>query len=253
MLLKNKVAIITGSARGLGRSHALRFAKEGAKLTLCDIHDCSAVAEEVQALGGEVLPLKVDITSENETAELAKKTVDRFGRIDILVNNAAALGGLEIADFIKPFEQLVAKDWERILQVNLVGTFLVSKAVIPYMKKQNKGSIINISSTTAFTGSQVFLHYSTSKAGIINMTRTFARALGAFNINVNCVAPGAIMTETMRALVNGSAEQHLIDNQLLKKAIKPEDISAAVAFLASDEASMITGQTLGVNGGEYLH
>jgi len=253
MLLENKVAIITGSARGLGKSHALRFAKEGAKLTVCDIHDCGPIAQELEALGAEVLPLKIDITKENETAELAKKTVDRFGRIDILVNNAAALGGLEIPDFIKPFEQLAASDWDRILEVNLKGTFLVSKAVIPYMKKQGKGTIINISSTTAFTGSPVFLHYSTSKAGVINMTKTMARALGDFNINVNCIAPGAIMTETMRALVDSEAEKHLIERQLLKRAIKPEDISAAVAFLASDEASMITGQTLAVNAGEYLH
>jgi NAD(P)-dependent dehydrogenase (short-subunit alcohol dehydrogenase family) len=185
--------------------------------------------------------------------ELAKKTVERFGRIDILVNNAAALGGLEIPDFMKPFEELAASDWNRILEVNLKGTFLVAKAVIPYMKKQGKGNIIFISSTTAFTGSPVFLHYSTSKAGVINMTRAMARTLGAFNINVNCIAPGAVMTETMKALVDGAAEQHLLEKQLLKKAIQPEDISGAVAFMASDEARMITGQTLCVNAGEYLH
>jgi 3-oxoacyl-[acyl-carrier protein] reductase len=253
VLLENKAAIITGSARGLGRAFALRFIKEGAKVTVCDIHDCEPVAREIKALGGSVLALKVDITSEKETAEMVKKAVDHFGRVDILVNNAAAVGGLEIPDFMKPFEQLSANDWNRILEVNIKGTFLVSKAVIPYMKKQGKGNIINISSTTAFTGSAVFLPYSTSKAGIINMTKTMARALGAFNINVNCIAPGPVMTETMKVLVKEDAEQHLLETQLIKRPIMPEDIAAAVAFMASDEAGMITGQTLAVNGGEYLH
>ena len=253
MLLDKKVAIITGSARGLGRAMALRFVKEGAKLTICDIHDCDPVAREIKALGGEVLALKVDVTRETDTAEMAKATVDHFGRVDILVNNAAAVGGLEIPDFMKPFEMLSAGDWDRILEVNIKGTFLSSKAVIPYMKKQGKGNIVNITSTTAFTGSPVFLHYSTSKAGVINMTKTMATALGAFNINVNAIAPGPVMTETMRVLVTPDTEKHLIEKQLLKRAIKPEDIAAAVAFMASDEASIITGQTLAVNGGEYLH
>jgi NAD(P)-dependent dehydrogenase (short-subunit alcohol dehydrogenase family) len=253
VLLDKKVAIITGSARGLGRAMALRFVKEGAKLTICDVHDCDPVAREIKALGGEVLALKVDVTRETDTAEMAKATVDHFGRVDILVNNAAAVGGLEIPDFMKPFEMLSAGDWDRILEVNIKGTFLSSKAVIPYMKKQGKGNIVNITSTTAFTGSPVFLHYSTSKAGVINMTKTMATALGAFNINVNAIAPGPVMTETMRVLVTPDTEKHLIEKQLLKRAIKPEDIAAAVAFMASDEASIITGQTLAVNGGEYLH
>ena len=253
MLLKDKVAIITGSARGLGKSHALRFAREGAKLVICDIHDCSSLAEEIKASGSECLALKVDITSEIETTELAKKTVERFGRIDILVNNAAILGALEIPDFMKPFEDLTANDWDRILEVNVKGTFLVTKAVIPCMKKQGKGNIIFIASTTAFTGAAVFLHYSASKAAVVNMSRTMAKALGAFNINVNCIAPGAVLTDTMKALGEGASEQHMLEKQILKKAIQPEDISAAVAFMASDEARMITGQTLCVNAGEYLH
>jgi 3-oxoacyl-[acyl-carrier protein] reductase len=253
MLLENKVAIITGAAGGLGKSHALRFAKEGAKLVICDIHDCAPAAKEIKALGVEVLPLKVDITSETETAELAKKAVEHFGRIDILVNNAAVLGALQVPDFVKPFEELASKDWDKILEVNIKGTFLITKAVIPYMKKQNKGNIIFIASTTAFTGAAVFLHYSTSKAGVVNMSKTMAQALGAFNINVNCIAPGFVLTETMKAVGNKAAEQHILETQILKKAIQPEDISAAVAFMASDEASMITGQTLCVNAGEYLH
>ena len=253
MRLENKVAIITGSARGLGRAFALRFAREGARVTVCDIHDCAPVAKEIKALGGEALALKIDITSEKDTVDMARKTAERFGRIDILVNNAAVVGGLEVPDFMKPAEQLTAADWDKMLGVNVKGTYLCCKAVIPYMKKQGKGNIINISSTTGFYGATAFLHYSTSKAGIINMTRGLATALGEFNINVNSVAPGPVMTETMRVLVPQEAEQHLLDRQLLKRPIQPEDIASAVLFLASDEASMITGQTLAVNAGEYLH
>jgi NAD(P)-dependent dehydrogenase (short-subunit alcohol dehydrogenase family) len=253
MRLKNKVAIITGSARGLGRAFALRFAREGAKVTICDIHDCTPVAEEIKALQGEVLALKTDVTIEKDTAEMAKKTNDRFGRIDILINNAAAVGGLEIPDFMKPMEQLTAEDWNKILNVNIKGVFLCCKAVIPYMKTQGKGTIVNIASTAGFNGVPAFLHYSTSKGGVMTMTRGLATALGGFNINVNAVAPGAVMTETMRVLVNEEAEKHLMASQLIKRNIQPEDIANAVLFLASDEAELITGQILGVNAGEYLH
>jgi NAD(P)-dependent dehydrogenase (short-subunit alcohol dehydrogenase family) len=250
MRLKDKVAIITGSARGLGRVFALRFGKEGAKLTICDVLDCEAVAEEIKAIGGEVLVLKTDVTSEENTAEMVKKTVDRFGKIDILVNNAAVIGG---KDFMKPPEQLVAKEWDRILAVNVKGVFLCCKAVIPYMKKQGRGKIINIASTTAFTGLPLFLHYSTTKGGIVTMTRGLARALGDFNINVNAVAPGLVMTKAMQTIFSEEDAKQVLETQLIKKSIQPEDIAGAVVFLASDEANMITGQTLGVNAGEYLH
>ena len=253
MRLENKVGIITGSARGLGRAIALRFAKEGAKLTICDILDCKAVVKEIEAIGGEVLALRTDITSENNTTEMARKTIERYGRIDILVNNAGAIGGIEIRDFVKPVEEIVSEDWNRYLEVNIKGTFLCCKAVMPYMKNQHKGSIINIASTAGFNGSPSFLHYSTSKGGIMTMTRGLATALGDFDINVNAVAPGVVMTEAMRALMPTGAGDRSPSKQILKKSIQPEDIAAAVVFLASDEARMITGQTLAVNAGEYLH
>ncbi len=253
MRLENKVAIITGSARGLGRAFAVRFAREGAKLTLCDVHDCEPVAREIEASGGEVLALKTDITSEKDTVEMAKKTADRFGRIDILVNNAAAIGGIEIPDFMKPADKLTSEDWNLMLGVNVKGTYLCCKAVIPYMKKQGRGNIVNIASTAGFFGSPTFLHYSTSKGGVITMTRGLAKALGDFNINVNAVAPGVVMTESMRVLIPEEAEKQMVERQIIKRSIQPEDIAAAVVFLASDEASIITGQTLGVNAGEYLH
>jgi NAD(P)-dependent dehydrogenase (short-subunit alcohol dehydrogenase family) len=247
------VAIITGAARGLGRMFALRFAQEGASISICDVHDCGPVAAEIEAAGGKVLVLRTDVSREKDTADMAYRTAERFGRIDILVNNAAAVGGLEIPDFMKPVEELTAEDWSKILDVNIKGVFLCSKAVIPYMKKQDRGTIVNIASTAGLNGAPAFLHYSTSKGGVITMTRGLARALGNFNINVNAVAPGAVMTETMRVLVSGEAEKQLVANQLIKRSIRPEDIANAVVFLASDEAELITGQTLAVNAGEYLH
>ncbi len=253
MRLAGKVAIITGSARGLGRAHAIRFAKEGAKLALCDILDCGPVVKEIEAIGGEAIAIRTNITDEKNTTAMAKKTVDRFGRIDILVNNAGAIGGIEIHDFVKPVEEITSADWNRYLDVNIKGTFLCCKAVIPYMKKQGKGSIVNIASTAGFYGSSHFLHYSTSKGGVITMTRGLATALGEFNINVNAVAPGVVMTEAMQALHPGGTDNQMVNKQIIKKSIQPEDIAAAVLFLASDEASMITGQTLAVNAGEYLH
>lgn len=251
MRLKNKVAIITGSARGMGRVFALRFAREGAKLTICDVLDCEPVAREIKAVGGEVLALKTDVTSEKDTEEMVKKTADRFGRIDILVNNAAVVGG---KNFSIPPEQAMAEDWNRILEVNVTGTFLGCKAVIPYMKEQGGGKIINIASTAGLVGVPLFLHYSSSKGGVITMTHGLAAALGDFNINVNAVAPGVVMTQAMQAVFTEEyAKQHVETKQLLKRSIQPEDIAAAVVFLASDEANMITGQTLAVNAGEYLH
>ncbi len=253
MRLENKVAIVTGSARGLGRVFALRLAKEGARLTICDVHDCKPVAQEIEALGGEVLALKTDVTSEKDTAAMAQETFDRFGRIDILVNNAGVIGTIEVKDFVKPVEEIVSADWDRILAVNIKGVFLCCKAVIPYMKKQGSGKIVNLASTTAFTGLPEFIHYSTSKGGVVTMTRGLATALGEFNINVNAVAPGLIMTEAMQSAFSGEYSEWVVGKQLLKKSIEPEDIAGAVLFLASDEADMITGQTLAVNGGEYLH
>jgi 3-oxoacyl-[acyl-carrier protein] reductase len=254
MRLKGKVAIITGSARGMGRVFALRFAKEGAKLTICDILDCKPVAEEIKAAGGEVLALKIDVTNEKETAEMAKKTFERFGRIDILVNNAAVIGTIETKDFVKPVEEIVSADWDRILAVNIKGVFLGTKAVIPYMKKQGGGKIVNMASTVAFSGLPHFLHYSTSKGSVVTMTRGLARALGDYNINVNAVAPGLVMTEAMQGAYDPDFYKDLVaTKQLIHKNVEPEDVANAVLFMASDEADKITGQTLAVNAGEYLH
>ncbi len=254
MQLKDKVAIITGSARGMGRTFALRFAREGVKLTICDILDCETTAKEIEAIGGEVLAIKTDVTSEEDTTEMARRTVERFGRIDILVNNAAIYGGIEMKDFVKPIEQIRCEEWDKIMAVNVKGVFLCCKAVIPYMKKQGSGKIVNIASTAGFTGKSIFLHYSTSKGAVITLTRGLAEALGDFNINVNAVAPAMVWTEATQSLLSEESAQQEIDNlQILKKRTRPEDVAGAVVFLSSDDADLMTGQTVAVNAGYYLH
>jgi 3-oxoacyl-[acyl-carrier protein] reductase len=254
MLLKDKVAIITGGARGMGREFALRFAREGAKIVICDIQDCAPVVEELNDLGAEVLALKTDVTSEADTDELAKKTYQHFGRIDVLVNNAAIFGTLEDKGFIKPFDQTSAKDWERILSVNVIGVFLCSKAVVPYMKKQDKAKIINIASTAALVGIPRFMHYTTSKGGVITMTRAMARALGEFNITVNAIAPGLTWTVASQSLMSEEEGKAAVNsNQILKRFTTPAHIAGAVVFFAADDSDQITGQVLAVNGGEYLY
>ncbi len=252
MRLKDKVAIITGSARGMGKEFAVRFAREGAKVTVCDILSCESTAKEVKALGGEVLALKTDVTSEKDTVEMARKTAEKFGRIDVLVNNAAVFGNLELKNFIKPFDQIPVEEWDKLMAVNVKGIFLCCKAVVPYMKKQKQGKIINIASTVAFSGAPSFLHYTTSKGAVVSMTRGLARGLGEFNINVNAIAPGLTMTEAALSMGGPEFTNGILATQDIKREIKPENIAGPAVFLASEDADLITGHILAVNAGEYL-
>jgi NAD(P)-dependent dehydrogenase (short-subunit alcohol dehydrogenase family) len=252
MQLEDKVAIITGGARGLGREFALRFVKEGAKVVVCDILDCRPTAEEIESLGGQSLALHTDVTSEKDTAEMARKTVEKFGRIDVLVNNAAIYGGIENKNFVRPFEEITTADWDKMMAVNVKGIFLCCKAVSQYMKKQGSGKIINIASTVALAGVPIFLHYTTSKGGVISMTKGLARSLGEYNINVNAVAPGMTWTEATRSALEGAVAEGIVAGQILKRRTLPEHIPGSVVFLASSDADQITGQVLAVNAGEYI-
>ena len=252
MQLKDKVAIITGGARGLGREFALRFSKEGARVTICDILDCAPVAEEIRSAGGQVLALKTDVTIEQDTVEMAVRTAERFGGIDILINNAAVYGGIENKNFIRPFDEIAVPDWDKMMAVNLKGIWLCCKAVAPFMKKQRQGKIVNIASTVALAGIPMFMHYTTSKGGVISMTKGLARALGEYNINVNAVAPGMTWTEATRTALAGEMADHIMSSQVLKRPTRPEHIAGAVVFLCSADSDQITGQILAVNAGEYI-
>ena len=194
MRLKDKVAIVTGGARGLGKAYALRLSEEGAKVVIADVLDGTGVKKEIDKRGGKVLALHTDVSNEKSAEEMARKTIEQFGRIDILVNNAAIFAAI----VKKPFYEISAEEWNQVIGVNLKGAFLCCKAVYPQMKKQGKGKIINISSGTFFRGLPLFLHYVTSKGGIIGFTRALAREVGDDGICVNAVAPGYTLSEALK-------------------------------------------------------
>ena len=256
--LRDKVIIITGGAQGLGRAYALGMVEEGAKIVVSDVNREAAenTAKELQDKGGEALALETDVSNEKSTLEMADKTIDRFGRIDVLVNNAAILGRIRITRV--PFYELDLKEWDQVLAVNLTGTLLCCRAVFPQMKNQRKGKIINISSSGYFFGNPNYVHYVASKAGIIGLTRAMARELGAFGINVNCLAPGATLTEdpSDKAAYESRVKkltELLAPKTCLKRMQLPEDLVGTAIFLASSDSDFITGQTIVVDGGDVMH
>jgi len=249
MRFKDKVAIITGSARGLGKEYALAFSREGAKVVVCDIVDCAEAAKEIESMGGEALSLITDVSSGASTVDMASKTNERFGRIDILVNNAAIYGGISM----KPFYEFTEAEWDKLMAVNLKGMFLCCKAIFPYMKEQGKGKIVNIASAVAFLGVPYHIHYTTSKGGVIAFTRAMARELGDYNITINAVAPGLVMTKASLDMVPDSIIEGNITSLCLKRRQQPADLIGATLFLASQESDFITGQTIVVDGGSALH
>jgi NAD(P)-dependent dehydrogenase (short-subunit alcohol dehydrogenase family) len=248
--LESKVAIITGAARGLGRIFALAMADEGADIAVVDIlpDEAQKTAQDIQSKGRSAIALKTDVTSEEETIRMAAETTKHLGRIDILVNNAALYYGIER----RFFYDIPTEEWNRLMAVNLRGPFLCSKAVFPHMKKQNKGKIINLSSETAFTGSKGFIHYVTSKGGIISFTRSLASELGPHGICVNAIAPGFTDTEASRSITDDIGKYN-VSLTPLGRLQQPEDLIGAVIFLASHESDFITGQALVIDGGRHMH
>jgi 3-oxoacyl-[acyl-carrier protein] reductase len=248
--LENKVAIVTGGGRGLGRIFCLAMAEEGAKIVSADIleKDSQQTAQEIKNKGGSAVSLKVDVTSEKDTSAMAEEAVKAFGRIDILVNNAALYYGIGR----RPFYEISSEEWDKLMAVNLKGPFLCSKAVFPQMKVQKKGKIINLSSETAFTGSKGFIHYVTSKGGIISFSRVLAAELGSFGICVNTIAPGFTDTEASRT-VTDDISKYNVSLTPLGRLQQPQDLIGALLFLAGDESDFFTGQALVVDGGRYMH
>jgi len=247
MRLKNKVAVVTGAARGLGKAFSVALAKEGARIMATDIIPLGDTVTEIQNLGGEVKALQADVTAEAETQKLAEETFKSFGRIDILVNCAAIYYGL----VRKAFFEIDPKEWDKLMAVNVKGAWLCVRAVFPYMKQQGKGKIINISSETFFTGSHGFVHYVSSKGAIIGLTRALAVELGPHNININALAPGFTDTEASRTIAD--VTKYDVGRTPIKRLEQPNDLMGALVFFASDESDFITGQTLLVDGGRAMH
>lgn len=251
MRLKGKVAIVTGGARGLGKAYASRLYEEGAKVVVADILDATNVVQAIDKREGEALALYTNVSEEESTQEMARKTIEHFGRIDILINNAA----ISTTIVKKPFYEISANEWDEVIQVNLKGVFLCCKAVYPQMKKQGKGKIINISSGTFFKGLPNFIHYVTSKGGIIGFTRALAREVGGAGICVNAISPGYTLTEVLTEKPHDPEEfvRDIVSSRCFKRDELPEDITGTIVFLASEESNFITGQTIVVDGGSVFH
>ena len=251
--LAGRVAIVTGGGHGIGKAYASRLAAEGAKIVIAEIDEKAAwaVAQELTNAGFEALGVRTDVSDPASVEKMAAAAVERFGRIDILVNNAAIFATVPMSR--SPFDQITVDEWDRMMTVNLKGTWLASCAVIPQMRKQGYGKIINISSGTALKGSPSRIHYVTSKAGILGFTKTLANEVGKDNICVNCVAPGSTLSEEnpdedivkMRTLATST--------RALKRVQSPDDLTGAIVFFSSADSDFITGQTLVVDGGSCLH
>jgi len=246
MSLKQKVAIVTGGAQGIGRAIGLLLANNGADIVIADINgeQARATAKEIDALGRRSLAVQADVSDFSEAENLGKAAIEAFGQIDILVNNA---GITRDSLFLKMKEE----DWDSVIAINLKSVFNCSKMVIRYMSKQKAGKIINIASVTGQTGNIGQANYAASKAGMIGFTKTMAREFGSRGINVNAVAPGFIDTEMTRSLPEKAKEQFL-KNIPLGRMGTAREVAEAVLFLATDSSRYITGQVINVNGGLYM-
>ena len=243
MRLKDRVAIVTGAAQGIGEAYATRLAREGARVVVADIQTekGEGVAKSLRDAGAEASYVYLDVTKEDAVSEMASRTIDQFGRIDILVNNAALYYGIKLT----PLLESDLAYWNRVFEVNLTGVFLCCKAVAPYMIQQKSGKIVNQSSAGAYGGR---FHYSIAKLGVIGLTIGLAKELGPHGINVNAIAPGPILTEATLASGGGGIPA-MAAQMPLRRAGSPEDLVGTVVWLVSDDSDWVTGQTISADGG----
>ncbi|UED72406.1 SDR family NAD(P)-dependent oxidoreductase [Brevibacillus sp. DP1.3A] len=246
MRFQGKVAIVTGAGKGIGKAIIQKFAQEGALVTVADIHNqlCEETAFEINRAGGRAIASVVDVTKAEDTEKLIEKTVQAYGRVDILINNAGIVRDMKITDMHED-------DWDQVLDVCLKGAFLCAKYAAPYMIEQQYGKIVNISSR-AYLGNPGQANYSSAKAGIIGLTRSLAKELGKHNINVNAIAPGLIETDALKSHAKYEKIKELQKRDTpIPRVGLPEDVANAVLFFASDESSYISGDILHVSGGRF--
>jgi NAD(P)-dependent dehydrogenase (short-subunit alcohol dehydrogenase family) len=249
--LAGRVAIVTGAAQGIGAHYAKALAAEGAAVTVADILNPEPVSDAIRETGGQALAVHADVADAASVQRMVAATVERFRAVNILVNNAALFGNLGM----KAFEDIGSAEWDRVMAVNVRGTFECVKAVAPEMRRRKYGKIINIASGTVFKGLPMLLHYVTSKGAIVAMTRCLARELGNDGIRVNTMAPGLVMSENVCS--NPAWKGALVENIVASRAIKreqlPSDLLGTLLFLCGPESDFITGQLIVIDGGSVMH
>ncbi len=252
MRLEDKVAIITGGAEGIGRAYALGFAREGARVVIADINlpAAEALADQLVKEGHDALAVRTDVSKVKSAAEMVERTLARFGRIDVLVNNAAKFQRNPAAR--ANVWELDPAEWESVIAINLTGVFLCCRAVLPHMIEQKRGKIINIASSLAFLGESRFAHYSASKGGVVSFTRSLAREVGRYNINVNTLCPGYTLSGDP-ATITDEMRQREVPSRILRRSEWPEDLVGTAIYLASADSDFMTGQAIVVDGGHVLH
>lgn len=243
MKLQDKVCIVTGGSRGLGFAIAIKFAQEGARVAICDVNEESLnkAVEEIKKINSEVMGFKVDVTNKEDIENMVKAIIDKYGRVDVLVNNAGILMDAQL-------HKMTDEQFDKVIDVNLKGVFLCTRAVVDIMRAQESGSIINLSSLAGVYGNFGQTNYAATKAGIVGFTKTWAKELGRKGIRANAIAPGLIDTPLMRTLpekIQGKMAKMIP----LQRFGKPEEIANVAAFLASDESSYVNGVTIEVSGG----
>ncbi|MDB5821866.1 MAG: 3-oxoacyl-ACP reductase [Herminiimonas sp.] len=249
--LAGKVAIVTGAAQGIGAQYAMALAAQGALVAVADVLDATDVAKSIMKQGGQAIAMRADVTDPASVRGMVATTVEHFGSLSILVNNAALFGTLSL----KRFTEIGSDEWDRMMAVNVRGVFECVKAAVPEMRKAGYGKIVNIASGTVFKGAPMMLHYVTSKGAIVAMSRALARELGDDGIRVNTLAPGLVMSENVMA--NPAWKGAVVENNVASRAIKrestPEDLCGTLVYLCSQDSDFVTGQVLVVDGGSVMH